>query len=194
MRIVAGQWRGRVIVAPKGESTRPTSDRVREAIFGSLTSRLGPQLGGPDARVFDAFAGSGAMALEALSRGAGSAVLVDGDRTALAALRSNIDALGAGTRARVVVGDAFRLAHTAGLPGGPFTLLLVDPPYRIDAGQVGDLVDGLLSGGMLADGAVVVYEHEARTEPVWPAGFEPLGTRKYGSTAVSMAKTQGGAG
>jgi 16S rRNA (guanine966-N2)-methyltransferase len=71
-------------------------------------------------------------------------------------------------------------------------LLLLDPPYRIDAGQVGDMLDGLLSGGLLASGAVVVYEHDARAGAVWPEGFEPLGSRKYGSTAVSMAMTRGG--
>jgi 16S rRNA (guanine966-N2)-methyltransferase len=192
MRIVAGRWRGRTIVAPKGEGTRPTSDRVREAVFGSLASRLGPQLGGPDARVLDAFAGSGAMALEALSRGAGSAVLVEHDRAALASLRRNVEDLAAGACTRVVVGDVFRLAGTRGLPGGPFTLLLVDPPYRIDAAQVGDLLEGLLKGHMLSEGAVVVYEHDARSEPRWPEGFESLGGRKYGSTTVSIARTRGG--
>jgi 16S rRNA (guanine966-N2)-methyltransferase len=119
-------------------------------------------------------------------------VLVDRDRGALAALRSNVGELGASARTRVVAGDAFRLARSGGLPGGPFTLLLVDPPYRIDAGQIGDMLDGLLSGGMLAADAVVVYEHDARTEAVWPEGLEPLGSKKYGSTVVSMAMTRGG--
>lgn len=188
MRVVAGRWRGRPLVAPKGEGTRPTADRVRESVFSTLVSRLGPHLSGPEAAVLDLFAGSGAMGLEAVSRGIGSAVLVERDRGALAAIRSNVENLGAGGRVRVVTGDAFGLTRAGALPGGPFSLLLLDPPYRIDAAQVGDLVAVLCERGVLTPGAVVVYEHDAGVEPVWPEGLEDLGTKTYGSTAVSLAE------
>ncbi|MDO8916019.1 MAG: RsmD family RNA methyltransferase, partial [Coriobacteriia bacterium] len=104
MRIVGGAWRGRPLVSPSGPTTRPTSDRVREALFDALGARLGSDLGG--GAVLDLFAGTGALGLEALSRGASSAVFVENDRAALVALRRNIETLGAGPRAVVVPGDA----------------------------------------------------------------------------------------
>ncbi|MCR9180947.1 MAG: RsmD family RNA methyltransferase, partial [Erythrobacteraceae bacterium] len=103
MRIVAGEWRGRKLVAPKGEATRPTADRMRETLFSMLTSRLGSF---EELTVADLFAGSGALGLEALSRGAGSCLFVEQDRAAIDAIRTNITALGAGLRARVEAGSA----------------------------------------------------------------------------------------
>lgn len=187
MRIVAGKWRGRGLRAPGGRSTRPTSDRVREAVFSSLVSMLGSDLGG--AAVLDAFAGSGAMGLEALSRGAASATFVDGDASARAVLNANIAALGAGGQARVVAGDAFLPAtRTLTRSGGPFALLLLDPPYRISSAQVAGLISALEGEGSLTGDVVVVYEHASTTEPVTPDGFALERTRRYGTTSVTLLR------
>ena len=122
MRIIAGAWRGRPIAAPAGQATRPTSDRARETLFSMLVSRLG---GFEDLAVLDAFAGSGALGLEALSRGAGHATFLDTDRAAQTAIRANIAALGAADRASVLALDATRPIS----PGPAFDLILLDPPY-----------------------------------------------------------------
>jgi 16S rRNA (guanine966-N2)-methyltransferase len=188
MRIVSGRWRGRALRAPAGTATRPTSDRVREAVFDMLASRLGADLGGEAAAALDAFAGSGALGLEALSRGVGRAVFVEADRGALQALRKNVETLAAGPVSRVVTGDAFRLARANALPAGPFSLLLLDPPYRIDAAQVGRLVADLRDRGALTPDAVIVYEHGAATGAVWPEGFAEDASRVYGSTGVTIAR------
>jgi 16S rRNA (guanine966-N2)-methyltransferase len=121
MRIVAGEWGGRRIQAPPGRGTRPTTDRVREAWMSTVASHL------PGARVLDLFAGSGALGLEALSRGAASATFVEQDAKALAALRANLDALGASEAATVVKSDALKYAR--GLGVGSFDLAFADPPY-----------------------------------------------------------------
>lgn len=185
VRIVAGAWRGRPIKAPAGRDTRPTADRVREALFSSLVSLLGADLGGRV--VLDAFAGSGALALEALSRGASHAVLLESDRGARAVAEENVRALAAESRARVVAGDAFAAAERGGPPGGPFGLLFADPPYRIEPARVRRLLEALTSSGMLEGDAVVAYEHASDAVPSWPDGFEDVRTRRYGSTAVSIA-------
>ena len=187
MRIVAGEWRGRAIAAPKGSATRPTSDRVREAVFSAVRSRIGDLAG---CRVLDAFAGSGALAFEALSRGAVSAVLIEPDRDARDAIARNAAALGASGAVAVLPGDAFRLTGRA-INGGPFALLFLDPPYRILPAQVSSLLEGLASAGSLAEGALVVYEHAAGVDPEWPMGFDSQGDRRYGTTAVSYATYEG---
>jgi len=121
MRIVAGEWAGRRIQAPPGRGTRPTTDRVREAWMSTVAPHL------PGARVLDLFAGSGALGLEALSRGAASATFVEHDAKALSALRANVDALGASEAATVVKGDALKYAR--GLDAGAFDMAFADPPY-----------------------------------------------------------------
>ncbi|HEX2189760.1 MAG TPA: 16S rRNA (guanine(966)-N(2))-methyltransferase RsmD [Longimicrobiaceae bacterium] len=121
MRIVAGEWGGRRIQAPPGRATRPTTDRVREAWMSAVADLV------PGARVLDLFAGSGALGLEALSRGAERATFVENAPAALRVLRANLDALGAGARAETVRADAVRWA--AGLPAGAFDLAFADPPY-----------------------------------------------------------------
>lgn len=185
MRIVAGEWRGRRLATPHGRSTRPTSDRVREAVFDALCARLGPDFGG--LAVLDAFAGTGALGLEALSRGADRAVFVERDPLARRSLAANVEALGAGDSSTIVVGDAFSLAERDGLPEAPFALLLLDPPYRIEPAQVGGLLQTLAGSGALTDGALVVYEHDGRAEPVWPEGFSQVWDRGYGSTRVGIS-------
>src|SRR6188472_2795320 len=121
MRIVAGQWRGRTIEAPPGRNVRPTLDRVREAWMSILQSEI------PGARVLDLFAGSGALGLEALSRGAAAADLVEHSAASLAALKANIAMLGAGENARVVRADALRFVNT--LRPGTYDIAFADPPY-----------------------------------------------------------------
>jgi 16S rRNA (guanine966-N2)-methyltransferase len=192
MRIIAGTRRGRRIGAPSGRDTRPTSDRVREAIFDMLVARLGSDLGG--GRALDTFAGSGALGLEALSRGAGSALFVESDRKALKVLRANIAELSLQPRARVVAADAFKLVAANALPAGPFSLLFADPPYRIDAARVGELFAALMRGGAVETDAWAVYEHDAGTRAVWPEPFSEVDRRVYGTTAVSIATVEPGGG
>lgn len=155
MRIIAGEHRGRVLEAPEGAATRPTTDRVRESIMSSVFSALG---GFDGLRVLDAFAGSGAMGLEAMSRGAGFALLNDASADARRVLRKNADALGYGEgRVRIGSCDVMR----SGLPasGGPFGLVFLDPPYRTPQRQVAEIVEAAREAGSLSSGCLVVYEH-----------------------------------
>ena len=171
MRVIAGDLGGRRLVAPAGASTRPTSDRVREATFNSLGS-LGVI---EDAVVLDLFAGSGALGIEALSRGAARATFVETDRAALAALETNLDALGLGRdRAEVIVGDAVSLVAGVRL-AGPWDLALADPPYGFDAWE------SLL--GTL-DAAVVVCESATPPGPL--PGWTERRAKRYGGTVVSI--------
>lgn len=148
MRIIAGQYRGRKIVAPTGGQTRPTADRARETLFSMLTSRLG---GFTDLAVADLFAGSGALGLEALSRGAASCLFVENDRAALEAIRANIASLGV-SGASVRAGS---VEHPPAQPA-PYDLIFLDPPYgKIDCGA---LVDRLIEQGWTHEGTVVSVE------------------------------------
>lgn len=190
MRIVGGAWRGRLITAPKGMGTRPTTDRVREALFNALASRLGNDLEG--GAVLDAFAGSGALGLEALSRGVARAVFVERERGALAALRANVTSLGAEARSKIVAGDLFALAGRG--VGGPFSLILLDPPYTLDAAAVGAALAALAGAGAVEDGATVTWEHAAGSEPAWPGGYVLDARKRYGSTEIDIATYERGAG
>ena len=192
MRIISGEFRGRKLTAPAGETTRPTSDRVREATFSSLSSLAGSDMGGGS--VLDAFAGSGALGLEALSRGAVSATFVDHDRDALGAVRKNVDALGVTARTSVVSGDILALAQRNALPGAPFALLLLDPPYRLDPTTVIELLGVLSENDLLEDGATVMWEHSRMVSPAWPEGFCLEKHKKYGTTEVDIATYERGAG
>lgn len=191
MRIVSGEFRGRRIDAPKGDKTRPTTDRVREAVFSAISSIAGPDLGGGS--VLDAFAGSGALGLEAVSRGCSSATFVERDRGALNTLKRNIETLGVTARTRVVVGDSFALARGAALPGAPFALLLLDPPYRLETAEVGGLIGALASRDLLEDGCVVVWERASEAEAQWPHGFSAVKVKRYGTTSVEIGIYERGA-
>ena len=191
MRIVSGRFRGRRLLAPVGETTRPTSDRVREAVFSSVASYAGLDLGG--GVVFDAFAGSGALGLEALSRGCTHAVFAEQDKAALLTLNKNIAAFDVVSETRVISGDVFATAARSALPGAPFTLLLLDPPYRLDAAKVAGLVGDLATNDLLADGAIVVWEHARGNEPPWPSGFGLVKRKRYGTTEVDIAVYERGA-
>ena len=171
MRIVAGRYKGRRLHAPAGRDTRPTADRVREALFQRLGSLDG-------LRVLDLFAGSGALAIEALSRGARSAVLVDSDPRAVAAIRRNLEPLGAD--AEVQRRDA--LAFLRSYEGPPFDLVLLDPPYSSGARLAGGLAD--LLPPVLSDEARIVTESDKRA-PL-PLELPLVDERTYGQTRVAI--------
>ena len=166
MRVVAGIARGRRLVAPKGEGTRPTSDFVREAIFNSLVSHVDLAEG----TVLDVFAGTGALGIEALSRGAAHATFVESDRHALAAIRTNLDALGFVDRAKVVAGDATKVTLPA------VDVAFADPPYAFAAWPA--LLERI-------DAGVLVVESD-REVPVGEAR-EVLKSKRYGTTVVTLS-------
>jgi 16S rRNA (guanine966-N2)-methyltransferase len=186
MRITGGTLRSRALRAPRGQATRPTSDRVREALFGILSSA-----GALDgACVLDLYAGTGALALEALSRGAARAVLVESSREALAAVRANVEGLGLAGRAEIVAADV-RAAQRRIARGGPFDLVLADPPWAlVESGDAPRALADLVAAGALAPGALVVLEHSARTAPaeLEGAGLVLDQTRRYGDTALAFYK------
>jgi len=180
MRIVAGRHRGRRLLAPPGETVRPTSDRAREALFNILSHGQLAAEGIPfaEAAVLDAFAGTGALGLEALSRGAAEAAFVEQDREALATLRQNIAALGEGGRARIVSGDATRPPRAP----SAYALVFVDPPYR--SGLAAAALTALDAAGWLMPQALAVIELAAREELTLPAGFFLLDERVYGAARL----------
>ena len=183
LRVVAGSVGGRRLVAPP--DVRPTAERVREALF----SALGPG-GVSDASVLDLYAGSGALAIEALSRGAARAVLVDADRGSIEACQTNLDHTGFAARARVarraVEHFVVVAAPTQTVPEAPFDLVLCDPPYDTTDEEVGRVLGALAAPGWLGADALVVVERASRPEPAWPQGWDVRWERKYGDTLVTM--------
>jgi 16S rRNA (guanine(966)-N(2))-methyltransferase RsmD len=164
-------------VAPKG-GARPTQDRVKEALFSSLGDLV------LDANVLDLYAGSGALAIEALSRGAARAVLVDPDRAAVTAIRANLDTVGFTDRVTVVPRAAGAYVRD-GAPGGPFELVLLDPPYDVPAADVADVLAALAAGGAVQAGATVVIERATGGDPVTlPGGWDVRRERTYGDTLL----------
>jgi 16S rRNA (guanine966-N2)-methyltransferase len=180
MRVIAGEWRGRRLVAPKGEATRPTADRTRETLFSMLTSRLGTF---EELRVADLFAGSGALGLEALSRGAASCLFVENDRAALDAIRANIAALGAQGRSRVEAGSVMSLRAAP----QPLDLVLLDPPYGTGAGQVA--LDRLLRLGWIGAGTWMALE-TAATEDVEVKGLAVDAERRVGKAKLTLLRAE----
>jgi 16S rRNA (guanine966-N2)-methyltransferase len=178
-------YRSRALRAPRGLATRPTSDRVREALFGILDA-AGAVAG---ARVLDLYAGTGALALEALSRGAARATLVESSREALGAIRANVSALGAEATVRVVAADV-ALAGRRLARDGPFDLVLVDPPWAmVDAGHVARALGELIAAGLMSETARLVLEHAARSAPPDVPGLDLAQARRYGDTALAIYKT-----
>jgi 16S rRNA (guanine966-N2)-methyltransferase len=177
LRVIAGALRGRRLVAPEGDAVRPTKDMVREAMFSALDAR-GALV---DASVLDLYAGTGALAIEALSRGASRAVLVERDG---AALTQNVAQLDLAVRAAVVRSDVERFL--AGRPPGegPFDLVFADPPYDTSDDTIAALVGALAAPGWLAAGAVVAVERPARAEIALPEGFRACWKRTFGDTLV----------
>ncbi|MBM6400470.1 16S rRNA (guanine(966)-N(2))-methyltransferase RsmD [Phycicoccus sonneratiae] len=182
-RIIAGTHGGRTLRTPPGSGTRPTSDRVREALFSALEARDAVR----GARVLDLYAGSGALGLEAVSRGARSAVLVESDRRAAATITANVRALGLeGVRVRAST-VAAALSGEPG-PDEAVDLVLVDPPYDVGEGALAAVLERLVHGRLAPDGLVVVERSSRSPEPVWPDGLERDGrARRYGETTVWFA-------
>jgi 16S rRNA (guanine966-N2)-methyltransferase len=176
MRIIAGTWRGRPLAAPKGDATRPTADRTREALFSMLASRIGSFEG---LAVADLFAGSGALGLEALSRGAASCLFVEQDHAALDALRANIAKLGA--RAEVRAGSVLAL----GPAPAPLELILMDPPYGTGAGAVA--LDKLSRLGWIGPATWISIETE-RDEAVEVQGFAVDAERRHGKARLTLLR------
>lgn len=187
MRIVGGKWKGLAVEAPEGRGiTRPTTDRNRERIASMILSAAGLDLTGT--RVLDAFAGSGAMGFELVSRGAASATFVDLDRRAVARIRRTAErSLRAdASEWRALAGDACSLAEQGRIPGGPFGVVFLDPPYAVEASRVAALVRALAARGALERGAIVVYERSAKSPGIEGAGLELAKSKSQGITAVDL--------
>ena len=178
MRIIAGEWRGRKLQAPAGDATRPTADRTRETLFSMLLSRLGSCEG---LSVADLFAGSGALGLEALSRGAASCLFVEQDAAAVRALRANIAALRAQPRCEVRAGSVMSLGQAK----APLDLLFLDPPYGTGAGVVA--LDKLARLGWIGPVTWVSLE-TAHDEPVVAKGFSIEGDRRVGKAKLTLLR------
>jgi len=175
MRIIAGEWRGRKIDAPAGQSTRPTADRTRETLFSMLVSRIGSF---EELRVADLFAGSGALGFEALSRGAASATFIDLDRAAIDSIRANAARLGAADRVRVLPGSALALPKS-----DPFDLILADPPYAAGSGSAA--VQAVVRAGWLAPGGWMSVE-TARGDAVDSGLLKTVVARNVGRACLTL--------
>ena len=175
-RVVAGELGGRRLAVPPGRGTRPTSERVREGLFSTLVAMRGSLEG---AAFLDLYAGSGAVGIEAASRGAAKVVCVERDPRALAVLRSNVDAVAAGL-VQVSAAPVERFVPSSG--GEPWDVVFLDPPY---SDPVEGVLELLAAPGRLAPSAIVVVERSMRdAEPGWPAGVEPDRSRRYGDTML----------
>lgn len=189
MRIIGGVHRGRALVAPDGGATRPTSERVREALFNILSHGIPHtrETALPEgARVLDLFAGSGALGLEALSRGALRVLFVDTAPAARAAIRENVETLQAAGATRLYRRDAGNLGPMESNCGGPFDLAFLDPPYH--SGLIAPALDGLREGGWLNPAAVLVLELASNELPPEHAGYSELDRRVYGDTMLVFLK------
>ena len=183
MRIIGGQWRGRRLFAPEGMETRPTSDKVREALFNIIRNDVF------DARIWDVFAGSGALALEALSRGAEFAVLTDASRKASAAIKRNIELCGAQEQTRLLTTEW--QGAVSSLKGQQFSLVFLDPPYKLTSAYA-DVVKRLLAENMLTEDALIVMEHSRDAVlPELPDEVDLYDTRRYGDTSLSLVRRRG---
>jgi 16S rRNA (guanine966-N2)-methyltransferase len=183
-RIISGAARGRRLAVPPGDGTRPTGDRAREALFSALESEFGGMSG---LSVLDLFAGSGALGLEALSRGAAKVLLVEADRRVTRLIAQNIATV-ALPGARVVADRAERAAAAGAPPEAPFDLVLLDPPYAVPDAEVVTILTALADGGWLAEDAVAVLERSSRDPDFpWPMGYEGTRTKTYGEARMNFA-------
>ncbi|MEO7384846.1 MAG: 16S rRNA (guanine(966)-N(2))-methyltransferase RsmD [Novosphingobium sp.] len=178
LRIIAGTWRGRKLAVPAGDATRPTADRTRETLFSMLVSRLGTFEG---LKVADLFAGSGALGLEALSRGAASCLFVDSDQAAIKALRTNVASLDAQAQCDVRASSVMSL----GIAKGALDLVFLDPPYGSGAGEVA--IDKLARLGWINEATWVCLETMANEEPQ-VRGFEAVADRKVGKARITLLR------
>jgi 16S rRNA (guanine966-N2)-methyltransferase len=186
MRVVGGRLRGRVLTGPKSQTIRPTADRLRESLFNILAHAYGDPVA--QARVLDLFAGTGALGIEALSRGAAFALFVDETAEARAIIRENVAALGLGGVTRIFRRDATRLgpAH----PVEPFSLVFADPPYGRDLANAALVAAS--NGGWLAPDALIVVEEAAESGFAVPEGFSELERRLYDDTELTFCRFNGG--
>ncbi|GAB3425799.1 RsmD family RNA methyltransferase [Flindersiella endophytica] len=181
-RIVAGEAGGRRLVMPSGSGTRPTSDRVREALFASLLSEVG-ELDG--LAFLDLYAGSGAVGCEALSRGAERALFVESDKAAAAVVRRNLRdlGLGSGGRGELAVKPVEKLAAT--VASAPHDIVFADPPYALGTERLASVLSALRANGWLVPDAIVVVERATRSDAfAWPEGFSADRSRRYGDTTL----------
>lgn len=178
MRIVGGRFGGRGLAGPRSDAIRPTSDRLRETIFNVLAHSYDDPV--PGVRILDLFAGTGAMGLEALSRGAAFALFVDDGTHARGLIRQNVETLGLGGQSRIFRRDATRMGAAA--PNEPFSLVFCDPPYGRDLAR--PALISCAEGGWLVPDALVVVEEAQGAEIRLPPGFAELERREYGETAV----------
>jgi 16S rRNA (guanine966-N2)-methyltransferase len=177
VRIIAGRFRGRPLQAPPGVATRPTADRVREALFSMLASRLGSF---DDLRVADLYAGSGALGLEALSRGAAHATFVENDPKAATAIKANAAKLGVAEEVRILGGSALALPRSE-----PFDLIFADPPYAPGSGSA--VVKAVANAGWLAPAGWLSIETDRR-EPVEPLDYEVEAEREIGRARITLLR------
>jgi 16S rRNA (guanine966-N2)-methyltransferase len=176
-RVIAGEAGGRRLAVPDGRGTRPTSDRAREGLFATIVSLTGSLDG---ARVLDLYAGSGAVGLEALSRGAEHVLLVESDPRAARVIRDNIEAIGL-PGAEVLTDRAERVLARGPSATQKYDVVFADPPYALSGDEVSAVLQTLSDRGWLAPGALVIVERATRSGPVsWPAGVEPGRARRYG--------------
>ena len=180
MRIIGGEARGRTLVAPKGQNTRPTQDYVRESLFNILRPRI------EDAAVLDLFAGTGALALESVSRGARLAVMVDSSREALTCIRKNVEAVRCG-ECRVIAADYREALSRLAGQKEVFDLIFLDPPYRME--NTGEICESIRDRGLLAEDGLIVVEHRKGTPPA-AEGFRVRDHRTYGDTEVTMLEVE----
>jgi 16S rRNA (guanine966-N2)-methyltransferase len=180
MRIVGGRLKGRTLLTPSSRAIRPTSERLRESIFDILEHRFPGQIDG--ARVVDLFAGTGALAIEALSRGARFALFVDNAAQARALLRANVETLKLGGVTRIWRADATKLGQAP--TGGPFALAFLDPPYG--QGLAESALAALVNGGWLERSALLVVEEAAEARIAAPAGLGLIDERTYGDTRIAI--------
>ena len=182
MRITAGRLRGRPLATPKDDRIRPTTDRVREALFNILEHGIEDfTLSG--AQVLDLFAGTGALGIEALSRGADHCVFVEQDPTARALIQTNIEKLALGGVTTLFRRSALDLGRPA--RGRTFNLVFADPPYARGLGE--QAIQAAIDGGWLAPGAVIVLEESAKADITWPPGITEIDRRRYGQTQIAIA-------
>ncbi|MBP3656761.1 MAG: 16S rRNA (guanine(966)-N(2))-methyltransferase RsmD [Clostridia bacterium] len=183
MRIISGQARGRALVAPPGEKTRPTLDYVRESLFNIIRWDV------MDARVLDLFAGTGALSLEAVSRGAKEAVLIDMDRDACAAITKNMASTKLGDRCRLIARDYRQALTQLEREGAAFDIVFIDPPYKME--NTGEMCAELYDRGLLSEAFLIVVEHRRGLAPLVDERFDAFDQRSYRDTQITLIRRAG---
>lgn len=187
MRIAAGIWKGRILEQPDTRTTRPTQDRIKQALVSSVLSFSHLSL--QDMSVLDAFAGSGAVGLELLSRGASSLTLVERDKKVFQTLTKNVASLGDGQQIQLICADAMsRVAYRY----APFDIVFLDPPYALDPQLSQEVVNKLMEQGQLATGALIVHERDASAAALNLDGVKRIHAKRYSDTAIEYWRYDGG--